>query len=419
MSNLITNVDSYEIDDLMVIFGLSDGFTIEQLDKSFEGISSKKNSHIMNFIKQSRKKLDEYIFSEDESLASTPENTLAINTDAKTNGFPKKKIITDVINVDTRFRPNYFNSSSTSFTFELPEIQKNVISMKIGSIEMPMTYHTISESMGNNKMLILGASVGDILNVIYENTGFEPMQQAWLVTVDNGNYDTSWASSMTTSIDKINEALKNAVPGAIDNNSNFSAFQEPWYNNYLNWNSSEDSYDLIYSLQTNGMTSLLTDGSNTGVVTGIRFNITQEGSIDNDTDIRLKLGWVLGFRGREYTMEVTNSISSSGVPFLSGLRYCFLKIRDYNNHALPSYIISHSASFMGEDVMAKINLAAGGDMSIAGRDSGYTTSAIRSRSYQGPVDIQKLSVSLIDEYGRNIDLNHMDWSFTLAFDKKV
>ena len=36
------------------------------------------------------------------------------------------------------------------------------------------------------------------------------------------------------------------------------------------------------------------------------------------------------------------------------------------------------------------------------------------RNYFGPVTIRKLSIKIIDEYGRQVDLNNMDFSFGLA-----
>ena len=35
--------------------------------------------------------------------------------------------------------------------------------------------------------------------------------------------------------------------------------------------------------------------------------------------------------------------------------------------------------------------------------------------YFGPVDIQRLTIQILDEYGRVLDLNNMDWSFVLSF----
>ena len=41
---------------------------------------------------------------------------------------------------------------------------------------------------------------------------------------------------------------------------------------------------------------------------------------------------------------------------------------------------------------------------------------LRKRNYFGPVDIQKLRIQLLDEYGRIIQLNNMDWSCALTFE---
>ena len=50
-------------------------------------------------------------------------------------------------------------------------------------------------------------------------------------------------------------------------------------------------------------------------------------------------------------------------------------------------------------------------------DPGLNNQLNRTREYFGPVDIMNLTIKLLDEYGRIIDLNHMDWSFTLSFEK--
>ena len=50
-------------------------------------------------------------------------------------------------------------------------------------------------------------------------------------------------------------------------------------------------------------------------------------------------------------------------------------------------------------------------------DPGISTQLNRTREYFGPVNIQKLEIKVYDEYGRILDLNNMDWSFTLAFEK--
>ena len=40
----------------------------------------------------------------------------------------------------------------------------------------------------------------------------------------------------------------------------------------------------------------------------------------------------------------------------------------------------------------------------------------KKRHYFGPVNIDKLHIQLIDEYGTEIDMNYNDFSFALEFD---
>jgi hypothetical protein len=37
------------------------------------------------------------------------------------------------------------------------------------------------------------------------------------------------------------------------------------------------------------------------------------------------------------------------------------------------------------------------------------------REYYGPVNIEKMQIQMLDEYGRIINLNNMDFSFCLTF----
>lgn len=350
------------------------------------------------------------------------ENDITINR-ADQNPFPTNNKVTQVISIDTRFRPNYQDTLSTSFTLELPEIQKNVTSMKIASIEMPMTYYSISTMLSNNTMLILGDISDNLQYTSYVTSDFTGIQSAWLVTIEDGRYDTSWTGTMETSKTAINDAMDAAIPGAVNENNMFSPFSDPSTNDYF-----DSSSNFFYSVDSINKKSVFTDQTNNNIVKQLRFNVDQSGNIDDKENIQTKLGWMLGFRNTEYTTSTdvnpitlveTITIKSEGVPFLSGMRYCFLALNDFKNMSLPSFVISYSDSVKSENIIARINLAMGGDMSVGGRDGGFTHNSTRSRVYQGPVDIQKIQVSLHDEYGRIIDLNNMDWSFTLAFEKNI
>ena len=152
-----------------------------------------------------------------------------------------------------------------------------------------------------------------------------------------------------------------------------------------------------------------------------------------DDNIQFRCGWVLGFRAAQYVMTQTGltpgpppatitlpAAVSEGICFPSGPRYGFLAINDFQKNSGPSYLVAFAKSTLDDNIITRINLAA--VMADEGaykssNDPGLSNQMNRTREYFGPVSIQRLEVTLYDEFGRVIDLNNMDWSFTLAFEK--
>ena len=56
-----------------------------------------------------------------------------------------KKIIRKNLNIDSRFRDNYYSTASTNFNFNLPLNIENVVEMRLNAIELPITYYVISK----------------------------------------------------------------------------------------------------------------------------------------------------------------------------------------------------------------------------------------------------------------------------------
>ena len=112
--------------------------------------------------------------------------------------------------------------------------------------------------------------------------------------------------------------------------------------------------------------------------------------------------------------------TSEGITIITGPRYCFLAIDDHKTSTSPTMLVAYANSTLDNNIISRINLTAvQGEWHVYkyADDPGQTTQLNRQREYFGPVDIHRLEVSLLDEYGRIIDLNNMDWSFTLAFEK--
>ena len=506
MDGVDMNLDNYSIDDLFQIMGLEPDSSPEQIhnnaNTTIARMTSEGKPDMAMFLENVKKKLlteasmDDDTEEEDDGTeddaeeedddteddgteeedggadetkkAERKEDTSKKDANANVkededlvNSFfnqERTRNVTQVISFDTRFRPNYYGTTSTSFTIDLPEVQKKVVSMRIASIEMPMTHYSVSPRLENNSMLVVcedtsyntDLSLNDN-GVVYqynndelaEDFHIEAKKKAWLVKLTDGNYDTTWSSDtrLSRTENMMNDALSLAKPGAINATGRFARFSDP-LNNYLNsvhvqadssGNIENPNGDLRYTIDRISKKSVFAGGRTSGTYTDtssnllkiseLRFNVDGDGNVDTTANIQSKLGWTLGFRGAEYKMGGDNiqtvtpiSAVSEGVPFLSGTRYAFLSINDYQNNARPSFLVAYGDSTKTDNIMARINLAYG--QNLHQRDSGFTTNSNRTREYFGPVDIQRLTIQLKDEFGRIIDLNNMDWSFTLAFEKK-
>ena len=159
----------------------------------------------------------------------------------------------------------------------------------------------------------------------------------------------------------------------------------------------------------------ITNDTNNNTDVSLMFNVDEEGQQDYDTNIQHKLGWSLGFRYAQYEIPRGESITSEGVPFMSDPQNVYLSIEDYKTNSTQSYLVSHADSMRADNILTHIRLYDGPGYN---KDEGFTGRfSERSRTYSGPVDIHRLTIKLIDGYGRIVDLNNMDWTFSLAFVK--
>ena len=71
-----------------------------------------------------------------------------------------KQTIKRIISIDSRYRDINTYPSSTNFTFDLSEPLKDVVSLKLYSIQIPYTWYTISNAYGSNFIYIKGISSG-------------------------------------------------------------------------------------------------------------------------------------------------------------------------------------------------------------------------------------------------------------------
>ena len=118
----------------------------------------------------------------------------------------------------------------------------------------------------------------------------------------------------------------------------------------------------------------------------------------------------MGFRSGYYENNAT--YVSEGLIDMTGIRYIYLVVDDFNNNVSDGFYGAFTSSLLNKNILARITLQGSAFNIISQNNLILVTTA---RQYFGPVDIQKMQIQLLDEYGRILDLNNMDYSFCLSF----
>ena len=283
-----------------------------------------------------------------------------------------KRILRQNINIDTRFRENYYTSNASNFHVNLPIRLTQVVSLQLSAMEMPTTFYVISKVFGNNFFVL-------------EISGTEP--EPLIVTIPDGNYDYLALQYY------INNYLTTVATGSYTNINCLVDINTPGGAGPV-----AGSGKMIF-------------GSTTGTQAfSINFLADRYGNEDRQTPLPLKLGWLMGYREGYY--ENAYTYPSEGVVNLIGPKYIYLVIDDFNNNVNDGFYGAFTSSILNKNILARISLQ-GSVFSVLSQNNFNLLTT--PRQYFGPVDIQKLQVQLLDEYGRILDLNNMDYSFCLSF----
>ena len=211
----------------------------------------------------------------------------------------KRKTYNQTVMMNTLFREDYENTVSTDFNIVLPTYFKNVLSLRLSSLQLPNVMYNISAINKNNIFFIEVEAGGP--------TG--------IVTMPDGNYDIS------------------------------------------------------------------------------------------------SFGWFMGYRKSEY--GGLSSYTTEAVYSSSPYDYIYFTLNDYNMSQSQNIFGMFSKSILGDNILAVIPVTSN-SFNIC-FDNGVNLLE-KKREYYGPVNIQRLKIQLLNQYGEVLNLNNMDFSFSLEFE---
>jgi hypothetical protein len=346
-----------------------------------------------------------------------------------------------LVNINSRFRENYTTCPSTNFFFNFPEVINKAVSLKLSNILLPNFVYTVNSNTGSDNFTIILTYLDDSVS-------------SQIIQIPSGSYT---AQKIVTKINSVLTSASTPDPSPLvlkfDDTTFKMSFDISWNSMALN-NVKQVTFDFSYkepTRQQNTVNNLYNQISN---------NIYKD---------QLTLGWLLGFRGNYInnainttTSTITTSINvqqntlnairnkhstllvkKNGEQYLEKNNYCcentsttinnmfiyncglsdsvletesiydplvnryfMLSVNDFqNNH--NRCLISPSLS----ETMADTNL-----LSKVYSNSSETFYENPERLYFGPTNISRLHIKLLDEFGRIVDLNNGDFSFTLEIE---
>lgn len=280
------------------------------------------------------------------------------------------KRITKYVNlhINSAFRNNYYKSQSTNFSYNLPNIYHNVVSLKLNSIELKHTWMLINER--NNFFYIETPNEKHKITLNIQdaniNLNAEIINQLEIFK-NNTNIDISFSMSNS----------ENTLTNNIFNNLYSSRFT------IINVN---DPINIIF-FQEN----------------------------DNNNFLNT-LGWILGFRTSQYKNLNNNKVLNSETFLnINPLDTIYLSINDFQYNYNETNIICFDKTTLDDHILAKLSIDEFSS-SIYINSSDYEKNSLSKRTYNGPINLSKIEVKLYDKFGNILDNKNYDFTFSLQLE---
>ena len=179
----------------------------------------------------------------------------------------------------------------------------------------------------------------------------------------------------------------------------------------INGNITTLGYNLDLTVTTSNNKAIFyitTSGSLT-----INFAVSSNGASDS-YNFKRKLGWILGFRKPSYVIGTSQTISE-GIVDVSVIRYLYLVLDEFTRGNQNSFVAALPSSLLRKTILARVSINKTtypfGTILPANNYNGYLLTD--TREYTGRVDLQKLSIQLVDDIGVPVSLNGLHFSFCL------
>ena len=420
-------IQDYTLHEIQNLFGLKDPHTLEDIVNAdlklterinTDGsIDSDKKKQILTFLSEAKEKLiDEqkkamahmtktHIHPGDGHMVQSERQHLHKGNVAQGHYIPGASngagamslggvplpVYRKVLAINSKFRDDYYGTLSTDFLLNLPTKVSKIVSLELTGLEFPNTYFQISKSLGNNYFWIGWQDQDPVALVLLW----------YYISIPDGTYKRAEMQTIiNTMIQKATGKDGTECPQCTIDTASFRT---------------------IFALPTTT--------TNDAALLQLAFNRTRGGQTITDPAqnkldqpplaalmngvITQNFGWILGFRMAEY--KAATAYVSEGVYDAWGTKYLYVIIDDFNKNFSNLIEPVYTSSLGRDNIIARVSLAP-----LLSTISNGTSLADQYnpgdyiRNYFGPVDIEKMRITITDEFGRVINLNNMDLSLAIT-----
>ena len=280
---------------------------------------------------------------------------------------------TKYLTIDTRFRDYYDTSTVANYNISLPERVNSVRSMRLRSVELPISFYNISSQLQNNSF--------SLKNNLVEKT----------IVLDDNQYSESGTNPLGTAVE-----------------SKLNASSLTWIQNL----------NVTYDASTKKITIANTNSFDIDIIFDKADCDSGKGGLSPAESLMSKLGWMLGFRLSSYTIKSSSNIVGEAIMDVHGPRYLFLILDEFKNGNPHSFLgLSRTSQLSSQQILGRIVMSADDHPygSINPMELG-TRLVSDVRTYGELVNLQRMNVRIVDEFGRIMNLNGLDFSFCLELE---
>ena len=425
-----TNIEDYTMDDIFNLLGIeidensnyenvkneiekkvNNQISIfESLNntKLVEFFKSVKGSLLGDVVKENMTEAQKLLHVYEDLLKGTDEKSNTIIAKTHDNGNVNKnnyQTLTKILSVDSALRTE-LDELSTDFSVDLTYNIHNVIDLKVNDIEFESNYYVINDSYESNYFWIK-YNTGNIVSYLYIYIPEANYTHTSLIMYLNNYFNTN-NIPIEINIDIIYDQTLVISTGTQKTTIKFKDDTDltTYYGLEIKFNGvriseTDETYDYTQSY-------IFTKDNITGIVSD-EAAINKYFNSDTATDNSTLFGWILGYRSGSYSDST--SYTSEAMFNIKGPRYFYLVLNDFNVHTNMNFLSSSSVGLLTNNIIARIIPKRFPFQSDTRND--YLLYS-ETRKYHGPVDITKLEIKLIDEYGRIVNLNGSELSFIVS-----